>query len=51
MAPGAAAVGISMAFVAGYAALAGLVSALASQKLRYFTGYLVTLGLLVLLFS
>ena len=51
MAPGAATVGISMAFVAGYAALAGLVSALASQKLRYFTGYLVTLGLLVLLFS
>lgn len=46
-----AAVGIVAAFFAGYLSLVVLVRVLTSQKLRYFSGYLVTLGLLVLLFS
>ena len=43
-------VGAAVAFVAGYFSLSLLVRLLASRKLRYFTGYLVALGLLVLLF-
>ncbi len=46
-----AAIGVTIAFLSGYACLAILVRALASQKLRYFTGYLFVLGALVLLFS
>jgi undecaprenyl-diphosphatase len=45
------AVGIAVAFVAGYASLMILVRVLTSRKLGYFTGYLVTLGLLVLFFA
>jgi len=45
------AAGVAAAFAAGYVSIVILVRALSSRKLRYFTGYLVAMGILVLFFT